>query len=753
MSRHVARGQRRAPPAPQRERDDAADVGAQRDERREPGLGDPVDRQRRAVRADVGNDGERVDDIAERRRPDDEHAARRSSIAAHAGGGRGVSRAGSARMRKRRKPRKIAAHRHSKDPSTPWRARRYAAIRHAHGRAASRFAGGDHARCRGRHRRVPRVGAVRADALVVDSGSGDDTVEIARRCGARVVSQRVGRASGRRSSSPCSAARTTGCCASTPTSACRRRSRASIRALFARGAPRASGVRAGAAQPLPRPLARARRGLSRLDVRLFDRRRARWCDDRGARAAWSPTAPSARLDGDLLHASAESIDALHRQAEPLHDAAGGRAACARRARARRCAMARVAARALPPLLRAEARLSRRRRRLRAHRDRRVRELPQVREAARARARRAQSADARARRPARARHRCGRLHRHARAARAARRAAPTSSASTTSIRTTTCAEGGAHRDARGTAALRVSRASISPTRAACEALFASRPFTHVVHLAAQPGVRYSLVNPDAYVRNNVVAFGHVLEGCRHGEDRAPRLRVVVVGVRRQPRAAVLGGPERRPSGQPLRGDQEGERADGAQLQPPVRPADDRPALLHRLRSVGPARPGADAVHEGDPRRPADRRVQRRRHGSATSRTSTTSSKASCACSSAAGAGRRQRRAVCDLQHRQPRGRRARRRSSRRSSGCSAGARCATTGRCSPATCRRRTRRSTGCARDRLRAAHAARRRARALRRVVSRLLRGDVKAASAVAAASRRAARDAKLAAALPRSSS
>jgi UDP-glucuronate 4-epimerase len=36
----------------------------------------------------------------------------------------------------------------------------------------------------------------------------------------------------------------------------------------------------------------------------------------------------------------------------------------------------------------------------------------------------------------------------------------------------------------------------------------------VHLAAQPGVRYSLINPEAYIRNNLVAFGHVLEGCRH-----------------------------------------------------------------------------------------------------------------------------------------------------------------------------------------------------------------------------------------------
>jgi UDP-glucuronate 4-epimerase len=49
--------------------------------------------------------------------------------------------------------------------------------------------------------------------------------------------------------------------------------------------------------------------------------------------------------------------------------------------------------------------------------------------------------------------------------------------------------------------------------ACEVLFARR-FDAIVHLAAQPGVRYSLVNPQAYVRNNLVAFGHVLEGCRH-----------------------------------------------------------------------------------------------------------------------------------------------------------------------------------------------------------------------------------------------
>jgi len=48
------------------------------------------------------------------------------------------------------------------------------------------------------------------------------------------------------------------------------------------------------------------------------------------------------------------------------------------------------------------------------------------------------------------------------------------------------------------------------------LFGDGRFARVVHLAAQPGVRYSLVNPAAYLRANIDAFGHVLEGCRHAK---------------------------------------------------------------------------------------------------------------------------------------------------------------------------------------------------------------------------------------------
>lgn len=52
-----------------------------------------------------------------------------------------------------------------------------------------------------------------------------------------------------------------------------------------------------------------------------------------------------------------------------------------------------------------------------------------------------------------------------------------------------------------------------SRPEAEALFARGGFDVVVHLAAQAGVRYSLLNPHAYTQHNVTAFLHVLEGCR------------------------------------------------------------------------------------------------------------------------------------------------------------------------------------------------------------------------------------------------
>ncbi|HEY1399682.1 NAD-dependent epimerase [Roseateles sp.] len=54
------------------------------------------------------------------------------------------------------------------------------------------------------------------------------------------------------------------------------------------------------------------------------------------------------------------------------------------------------------------------------------------------------------------------------------------------------------------------------RAGIAELFAKQKFDRVVHLAAQAGVRYSLVNPHAYIESNIVGFTNILEGCRHSE---------------------------------------------------------------------------------------------------------------------------------------------------------------------------------------------------------------------------------------------
>ena len=53
------------------------------------------------------------------------------------------------------------------------------------------------------------------------------------------------------------------------------------------------------------------------------------------------------------------------------------------------------------------------------------------------------------------------------------------------------------------------------------LLEKQGFTHVASLAAQAGVRYSLLNPHAYVRANVQCFMSLLEALR----RRPHVRLV------------------------------------------------------------------------------------------------------------------------------------------------------------------------------------------------------------------------------------
>jgi UDP-glucuronate 4-epimerase len=48
------------------------------------------------------------------------------------------------------------------------------------------------------------------------------------------------------------------------------------------------------------------------------------------------------------------------------------------------------------------------------------------------------------------------------------------------------------------------------------LFSRNEFTHVVHMAAQAGVRYSVTNPLSYADCNLTGFLNILEACRHNK---------------------------------------------------------------------------------------------------------------------------------------------------------------------------------------------------------------------------------------------
>ncbi len=183
-----------------------------------------------------------------------------------------------------------------------------------------------------------------------------------------------------------------------------------------------------------------------------------------------------------------------------------------------------------------------------------------------------------------------------------------------------------RGAREVRRVPLSSSSTSPIATAWPRCSREHRFPFVVHLAAQAGVRYSLVDPHAYVDANLQGFINVLEGCRHNGCRHLLFASSssVYGANTQ--AAVLGARQCRPSDQPLCRDQEGQRADGACLQPSVR----LPATGLRFFTVyGPwGRPDmamfifATAIVEGR----ADPAVQSSARCGATSPISTTSTEA-------------------------------------------------------------------------------------------------------------------------------
>jgi glycosyltransferase involved in cell wall biosynthesis len=171
-----------------------------------------------------------------------------------------------------------------------------------------------------------------AEIVVVDSGSRDDTVEIARRFRARVVEHPFAGFGAQKNFAVAAATHDWVLCLDADERVTPELARSIADAL---AAPR--GVAYAVARRnrfLGRWLAHGE-GYPDWNVRLFDRRRARWSED-AVHEHVVAEGPVARLAGDLLHASAESIDAYLAkqnryttlQAEAMH-ARGERASVAR----------------------------------------------------------------------------------------------------------------------------------------------------------------------------------------------------------------------------------------------------------------------------------------------------------------------------------------------------------------------------------------------------------------------------------------
>jgi len=148
-----------------------------------------------------------------------------------------------------------------------------------------------------------------AEIVVVDSGSRDDTVEIARRFGARVFEHEWQGFGAQKHFAVAAAAHEWVLCLDADERLTPELATAIVATMTARDA---------ASEPVAYAMARRNRFLGRWlahgegypdwNVRLFDRQRARWSDD-AVHENVVADGPVARLAGDLLHASAESLAA------------------------------------------------------------------------------------------------------------------------------------------------------------------------------------------------------------------------------------------------------------------------------------------------------------------------------------------------------------------------------------------------------------------------------------------------------------
>jgi glycosyltransferase involved in cell wall biosynthesis len=143
-----------------------------------------------------------------------------------------------------------------------------------------------------------------SEMIVVDSGSRDDTVETARRSGARVVVQPWLGYGPQKNFAVKQAAHDWVLCLDSDERVSPELE-ASIRDTL-RAPRQAAYAMARRNRFLGRWLAHGE-GYPDWNVRLFDRRRARWSDD-AVHEHVLVDGPVGRLRGDLLHASAESLD-------------------------------------------------------------------------------------------------------------------------------------------------------------------------------------------------------------------------------------------------------------------------------------------------------------------------------------------------------------------------------------------------------------------------------------------------------------
>jgi len=173
-----------------------------------------------------------------------------------------------------------------------------------------------------------------AEAVVVDSGSRDDTVAVAQRAGARVIEHAFEGYGAQKNFAVAQASHDWVLCIDADERVSPELASA-IRDAFSRGVPTAAGFTiARRNRFLGRWLAHGE-GYPDWNVRLFDRRRARWSSE-PVHEKVVADGPVLRLSGDLMHASAESIDAYIAkqnryttlQAEAMH-ARGERAASVR----------------------------------------------------------------------------------------------------------------------------------------------------------------------------------------------------------------------------------------------------------------------------------------------------------------------------------------------------------------------------------------------------------------------------------------